>query len=125
MQKDHIMIVASTPQDALDYASSIKGIDKSIEVKALIDEKEALKWAMKHSVKVLIVEDQLAKMGVFSFLKYYRKYILVNPKIILLGNKQQTGEYVISKLLSKNISPRVLAQNVKELLEDSNKSKEK
>ena len=85
-------------------------------VKAFIDEKLALKWAMKHSVKVLILENELAKMQVTSFLAYYRKYILVIPKIILLGNTKNSDSYTISKLLARNVSSRVIAQNVQELL---------
>jgi len=120
LQKEHIMIVVSSVEDAMDYETDIKKLDKAYEVKAFIDEKSALKWALKHSVKVLVVEDQLARMRVNIFLKYYKKYILVIPKIILLGNSKDTDEYAINKLLSKGVSPRVIAQNVKELIINSN-----
>ena len=110
------MIIVSSAEDAMEYESSIKVIDKSYEVKAFIDEKLALKWALKHSVKVLIIEDELARMQVNTFLKYYRKYILVIPKIILLGNSKNTDEYTINKLLSKNMSPKMIGKNVQELL---------
>jgi len=118
LHKDCIMIVASSAQDAMDYEVDIKRVDKSLEVKSFIDEIVALKWAMKHSVKVLVVEDRLAKINVESFLRYYKKYILVIPKIIVLGESVKSEEYSISKLLSKGISPRALADNVKELLSD-------
>ncbi len=116
LHKDYIMIVASSAQDAMDYEVDIKRVDKSFEVKSFIDEISALKWAMKNSVKVLVLEDRLAKINVESFLKYYKKYILVIPKIIVLGESVKSDDYSVSKLLSKGISPRVLAENVKELL---------
>ncbi|MCD4667119.1 MAG: hypothetical protein K8R44_00730 [Sulfurimonas sp.] len=116
IQKEHILIVTTSVDDAMEYESSIKHIDKSYEVKAFIDEKSALKWAIKHSVKVLILEDRLVKFPVNTFLKYYKKYVLVIPKIIILGDNIKSDFYSIEKLLSKNISPRVLAENVKELL---------
>jgi len=118
LHKDCIMIVANSAQDAMDYEVDIKRVDKSIEVKSFIDEVVALKWAMKHSVKVLVVEDRLAKINVETFLRYYKKHILVIPKIIVLGESLKSEEYSISKILSKGISPRVLADNVKELLSD-------
>ncbi|MCD6172928.1 MAG: hypothetical protein J7J96_03935 [Sulfurimonas sp.] len=116
IQKEHILIITTSVDDAMEYESSIKHIDKSYEAKAFIDEKSALKWAIKHSVKVLILEDRLVKFPVNTFLKYYKKYVLVIPKIIILGNNIKSDFYSIEKLLSKNISPRVLAENVKELL---------
>ena len=118
LHKDCIMIVASSAQDAMDYEVDIKRVDESLEVKSFIDEIVALKWAMKHSVKVLVLEDRLAKIHVESFLRYYKKYILVIPKIIVLGESVKSEEYSISKLLSKGISPRALADNVQELLSD-------
>jgi len=120
LQKEQIMIVVSSAEDAIEYESVIKNTDKTYEAKAFIDEKSALKWALKYSIKVLVVEDQLAKMRVNIFLKYYKKYILVIPKIILLGSSKNSDEYAINKLLSKGVSPRVIAQNVKELIADSN-----
>ena len=118
LDKDCIMIVANSAQDAMDYEVDIKRVDKSLEVKSFIDEIVALKWAMKHSVKVLVVEDRLAKINVETFFRYYKKHILVIPKIIVLGESVKSEEYSIAKILSKGISPRALADNVKELLHD-------
>jgi len=120
LHKDYIMIVVSEFDDAIEYELSVKQLDKAYEVKAFIDEKKALKWAIKHSVQVLVIEDRLDKMGVDSFLKYYKRHILVIPKIILLGTSKSSEVYTISKLLSKDSSSRFIAQNVKELLLGSN-----
>jgi hypothetical protein len=114
--KDCIMIVSASANDAMDHESSVKSIDKSYEVKAFIDEKSALKWAIKHSVKVLVLEDRLVKMKAETFLQYYKKYVLLIPKIIILGENIKSIDYSISKLLSSGISSRVLADNVRDLL---------
>ena len=117
--KDCIMAVVSSAQDAMEYESCIKNADKSFNVKSFIDEKAAIKWAMKHSVKVLIVEDVLQKTTVENFLNVYHNKILVRPKIILIGNKPKSSssEYTISKLLLKHSSPRVVSDSVKSMLE--------
>lgn len=114
--KDCIMMVFSSANEAMDHTLSVKSIDKSYEVKAFIDEKTALKWALKHSVKVLVLEDRLAKMRAETFLQYYKKYVLLIPKIVILGESVKSTEYSISKLLSNGVSSRVLAENIKELL---------
>lgn len=116
LHKDYVLVVAGSAQDAMEYETGIKAIDKSIDIKSFIDEKAALKWAMKNSVKILVIEDELAKIRVDTFLKYYKKYILASPKIILLGNKPKSDEFTITKLLSKSVSSRVIAKSVKELL---------
>ena len=118
LEKDQILIMLSDANDALEYEGSIKKTDKTYEVKAFIEEKAALKWAMKHSVKVLIIENELTKMRAATFLQYYKKYVLVIPKIILLGNSKDSDLYTIHKLLPRGISSRVVAQNVQELLAD-------
>lgn len=118
LQRDYIMIVMSDVNDALELESMIKKEDKVYEVKAFIDEKSALKWAMKHSVKLLILESQLTKMPINTFLHYYKKYILVIPKIILLGDGGSSDLYRINKRLSRGVSPKVVARNVKELFTD-------
>ena len=118
-QKDYIMVVVNSAQDAMEYESCIKNADKSFDVKSFIDEKAAIKWAMKNSVKVLVVEDMLQKTSVENFLNVYHNKILVRPKIILIGNKPKSNssDYTISKLLLKNVSPRVVSDSVKSMLE--------
>lgn len=117
INKEHIMIVTSSVEDAIDFEAGLKSLGSSYEVKAFVDEKLALKWAMKHSIKVLILEDYLSRFSAEVFLKYYQKYILVNPKIVLLGNKPSHCPYPLSKLLSKNISPKIVGEYIKDLLE--------
>ena len=56
-------------------------------------------------------------MDADTFFKYYRKYILVVPKIILLGNAKKSDTYTINKLLSRGTSARAIAKNAKELLD--------
>ncbi|MDQ7062095.1 MAG: hypothetical protein Q9M43_13640 [Sulfurimonas sp.] len=118
LQKEHIMIVLGDVSDALELEGIIKKEDKVYEVKAFIDEKSALKWAIKHSVKVLILENILSKMSSATFLQYYKKYVLVIPKIILLGESKNSDLYTIHKLLSRGASSRVIVQDIKELLSD-------
>lgn len=117
-QKDYIMVVVNSAQDAMEYESCIKNADKSFDVKSFIDEKAAIKWGMKNSVKVLVVEDMLQKTSVENFLNVYHNKILVRPKIILIGNKPKSNssDYTISKLLLKNASPRVVSDSVKSML---------
>lgn len=117
LYKDSILIVVGSASDAMDYEQSIRQVDKDYEVKAFIDEKSALQWAMKHSVKILILEDRLAKMAAESFLHYYKRNVLLVPKIIILGNSINSGDYAITKLLNANISARVVAQHVQELIQ--------
>jgi len=115
---DYIIVVASHSEDALDYESDLKHLPKGYKVKSFVDEKKALKWAIKNSVKIVIIEDTLQSMDVTSFLKYYQKYVLITPKVILLGNKPKASSFSITKLLSKSVTPRVISNNVKELLEE-------
>ena len=117
-EKKHVMIMLTDVNDILDFEVAISKIDKSIAVKGFIDEKQGLKWAIKHSIQVLILESQLNKMNADIFLKYYKKYILVIPKIILLGNTKTTDSYTIQKLLSNGISAQKIALEVKELLKE-------
>jgi len=119
--KSHVMVVLSEVSDVLDFEASIKRIDNSIAVKGFIDEKKGLKWAIKHSIKVLIVESQLTKMHVDTFLSYYKKYVLVIPKIILLGNSKSSDSYTIHKLLPRGISAKAVSKNVAELLVEEKK----
>jgi hypothetical protein len=117
-QKDYILIVSSSPEDAMEYEASLKQIDKSNHVKSFIDEKSAIQWAMQNSVNILVLEDILQRTTAGTFLAAYHKNVLVKPKILLIGNRPKTtsDEYTISKLLSKNVSPRALSQTVMELV---------
>lgn len=116
LHKECIMIVVSSAQDAMEYESDIKKIDRSYNVKAFIDEKLALQWGIKNSVKVLVIEDKLTKLQLSTFFKHYKKLIPTLPKIILLGRDSKLNIFTINKVLSKGVSPRVIATNVKKLL---------
>lgn len=115
---DYVIVVASSYEDAMDYESDLKHLPKGYKSKSFVDETKALKWAIKNSVKVLVIEDNLQKMDVTSFFKYYNKYVLITPQVILLGTKPNDTSFPITKLLSKSVTPRVISNNVKELLEE-------
>ena len=115
---DYVVIVSATAGDALDYDAELKQLPKGYKTKAFVDEKRALKWAIHHTVKIIIVEDQLQTMDSTTFLNYYQKYVLITPKIILLGNKPKANTLTITKLLSKGVTPRVILKNVQELLQE-------
>ena len=118
VHKDYILIMVASSQDALDYEASIKSIDKEYDSKAFVDEIQAIKWAMKNSVKLLVVEEQLAKVRVEKFLSLYSKNVLSTPKIILIGEKPKSTLSSISKLLSAGTSSRVIAQSVKSVMDE-------
>jgi hypothetical protein len=116
IHKEFIMVLVNSAQDAMEYESDIKRIDRTYNVKAFIDEKLALQWAIKNSIKVLVVEDRLAKLQLTTFFQHYKKLIPSSPKIILLGRDSKSNIYPINKVLSKGVSPRVIATNVQKLL---------
>ncbi len=113
---DYILIVMSSPQDAMEHESVLKQSCKSIKTKSFIDEKSALKWAVKNSIKILILEDRLQTTTADRFLYVYQKNIFHKPNVIIFGEKPKSSPYSIYKLFSKNASPKVLIDSVKELL---------
>ncbi len=113
---DTIMIVVSSAQDAIEYEAEIKKLNKSYDVKAFIDERAALQWAIKNGTTILVLEDKLSSLQADEFLKRYKKLIYSTPKIILLGEKPKSSLYRISTILSKGVSPRIISQHIKELL---------
>ncbi len=116
IHKESIMIVVNSAQDAMEYEADIKKVDRTYNVKAFIDEKLALQWAIKNDVKVLVIEDKLAKLQLPTFFKHYKKLVSSSPKVILLGRDSKTNIYTINKVLSKGVSPRVISTNVQKLL---------
>jgi ribosomal protein S8 len=118
VQKDYILVVSATSQDAMDHETAIKDLDKSYAVESFIDEIAAIKWAMKNSVKVLALEELLSKVGGEKFLRIYAKNVLSNPKIMFISEKSKFNEVAISKLVSPGASSKVLAQNVKSIIDE-------
>lgn len=116
IQKEYIIVVVSSTQDAMEHESSIKKLNSSYNVKAFVDEKSAIQWAVKNSVKILVIEDHLQNMSVEKFLSAYKKYVTITPKIILLGEKPRTNIYPITSLLSKNCSSKAVIESIKSLL---------
>ena len=116
IHKEYIMVLVNSAQDAMEYESDIKKIDRTYNVKAFIDEKLALQWAIKNNIKVLVIEDKLTKIQLPTFFKHYKKLVSTSPKIILLGRDSKSNIYTINKVLSKGVSPRVISTNVQKLL---------
>lgn len=116
VHKEYILIVVSDAQDAMEYEQSIKYVDQNYDVKSFVDEISAIRWAMKNSVKVLVVEEQLAKVRVEKFLDIYTRNVLSTPKIVLIGDKPKINTISISKLVAVGASARVIAQGVQSVL---------
>ena len=116
VQKDYIIIVVNSAQDAMEYEKSIKTLKLACDVKAFVDEKSAVKWAIKNSVKILVIEDKLQNVNVEKFLQVYKKHVTLTPKIILLGEKPRSNSYPITCLLSRNASPKVITDNIKSII---------
>lgn len=119
-QKEYILLVLTSSQDAMEYEVAIKQSMKNAYVKSFLDEKTAIKWAMKNSVKVVLLEDMLQNTNAAKFLEVYHNNILIKPKIILMGSKPKLNSnlYTISKLLFKGSTPRVVAEAVKSVIEN-------
>ena len=120
-QKENILIVVKDLQDALEFESAIKINNKQFDIKSFVDELSAIKWAMKNSVALLIVAEQLSKARVENFLDLYNRNVLSSPKVIVLGNKPKTHSISVQKLLPDGVSPRVLAKAVESLIGEEEK----
>lgn len=116
VQRDYIVIVVKSALDAMEYESCIKGLKTTLDVKSFVDEKNAIKWAINNSVKILIVEDHLQSVNVDKFLHVYKKHVSITPKIVLLGEKPKANSFSINCLLSRNASPKIVAENIRTLL---------
>lgn len=116
VQRDYIVIVVKSALDAMEYESCIRNLKTTFDVKSFVDEKSAIKWAINNSVKILIVEDHLQNVNVDKFLHVYKKHVSITPKIVLLGEKPKANSFSINCLLSRNASPKVVAENIRSLL---------
>jgi len=115
IHKEYVLIVVNDPQDAMEFKSTIRILDKEIETMTFIDPTKALKWAIKNSIRVLVLENPLSNIHVENFLKNYKQHILSAPKIIILGDKPTSHEYSITKILSQNSTSMFVAKNIQEL----------
>ncbi len=118
IHKEYILIVMGSSEDVLDYEEGIKSSDKTYNTKIFVDEREAIKWAMKNSVKVLVLEEQLVKVGAERFLEIYAKNVLSSPMVVLVGDKPKNNKIPISKLLARGASSRVVAHAVRDCVEN-------
>ena len=117
IHKEYILIVMASSEDVLDYEMAIKSMKKTYETKTFINELEAIKWAMKNSIKVLVLEEELVKVRAERFLEIYAKNVLSKPKIVLIGDKPKNSKISIEKLVAHNASSRVVAQAVRDCIE--------
>jgi len=118
LQKDYILIVSASAQDALDYSQYIQSSDKTLVVKSFISELESIKWAMINSVKIVVLDDMLLSTSAQKYLDYYHNHIFSKPKIILIGNSTniKSSTYSISKVLPMYVQPKILVNSLNELL---------
>jgi hypothetical protein len=118
MQRDYILIVSASVQDALDYTQCIQSLDKTLVVKSFISELESIKWAMINTVKILVLEDRLLTTSAQKYLDYYHSHIFSKPKIILIGNSSgiKSSNYTITKQLPENVSTNALVSALNTLL---------
>jgi len=118
VQRDYIMIVSASAQDALDYSQYIQSLDKTLVVKSFISELESIKWAMINSVKIVVLDDILLSTTAQKYLDYYHNHIFSKPKIVLIGNSTdiKSSTYSISKSLPMYVQPKVLVDSLNQLL---------
>jgi len=117
-EKNYILVLTSNVHDALDYTNYIQKTDNNLCVKSFISELESIKWAMLHTIKIIIIEDTLLSTTAQKYLDYYHTHIFSKPKIILIGNANsiQSTQYSISSVLPKHIQPKTLTDTLKALL---------
>ena len=117
--KEYIVVLCSSAQEAMEYEQSIKSIDKSYNVKSFIDEKSCIKFSMIYSIKLIVIEEKLRKTDANSFLNYFHSHIISKPKILYIGNTnpKYSSNYHIDKKLPANVSGRVVATSVKDILD--------
>lgn len=117
--KEYIVVMVADARDAVEYVNAIKRIDKTYHIKSFIDEKSAIRWAINNSVKVLVLEENLQNTSATRFLEIYGNNVLLSPKVVLIGDKPKLSDNMkINRLLSKNTSLKIIAQNVKSLYEE-------
>jgi BMFP domain-containing protein YqiC len=119
IQKEYILIISSSSQDAMEYQYSMKELEKDYKIKSFVDELLALKWSMKNNVKLIIIDEYLSITTAKKFLDAYHTHILSKPKIIIIGEHQElhTKAFSVHKILSPAQSQHALLKTAKELLE--------
>jgi len=117
-QKDYILIVTASSQDALDYSQYIQSMDKTLIVKSFISELESLKWAMTNTIKVIVLESKLISTNAKEYLDYYHNNIFSKPKIILIGNDVniRSNNYIVTDTLPKYAQPQILIKSLNKIL---------
>ena len=119
IHKEYILIIMSSSEDVIEHDMTLKRLQKNLNIKAFIDEKSAIVWAKKNTVKILIMEERLRSMSAKRFLDLYQKNVFVQPEIIFLGNKPQSITHKINIELSNNVSSKIISDKVKIILDNA------
>ncbi len=121
VHRDYIMVVCYDAHDAIDYESALHQGCEKFAAKAFIDELKALKWAVTHSVKYIVIEESLRVATAQKFLDSYHDNIFSKPKIIVIGTSLpiHSKKYVIDKRVASGISPQALRKEVQKVIEVS------
>ncbi|SFV49829.1 hypothetical protein MNB_SM-7-1450 [hydrothermal vent metagenome] len=119
VQKDCIVILMQSAQDAMECEQCLQHYCKDMRIKAFIDEVLAFKWAADNHVKVIILEVYLNSMDAKKFLDIYHNAILSKPKIILIGDQLHISskKYSISKQLGTSVMANKVAEAVCEAVQ--------
>lgn len=117
IQKEYILIISANAEDALDYQCQISRITQDFKIKSFTDELSALKWSMKHNVKIIVIENILEITNAKKFLDVYHTNISTKPKIILIGNDYiHSNKYIVYKILSHGVTPQAVASTIKNII---------
>lgn len=118
VQKDCILILIESAQDAMEYEKILQASCEEMKVKAFIDEVAAFKWAMSNHIKVIVLEEYVNSINAKKFLDFYHNAILSKPKIIVLGDTQHisASKYCVTKQLRANASAKKVVDTVCEVL---------
>jgi len=118
-QKDYILIITASSQDALDYSQYIQSVDKTLVVKSFISELESLKWAMTNTIKIIVLESKLISTNAKEYLDYYHNHIFSKPKIILIGDdiNVRSNNYIVTDTLPKYAQPQILIKSLNKILD--------
>jgi len=117
MHKNYILLIQSSYQEIMDNEFELKKRVKSCAVKSFTNELSSLQWAMKNSVKVIVIENNLQSTNAQKYLDAYHNNILSKPKIIVIGNIEIVSkEYKVDKILNSSVAPALLAKTINNLL---------
>ena len=118
VHKDYVLVVCVNAQDAMDYELALQQVCQNFGVKAFIDEISALRWAVTHSVKYIVVEEMLQITNAKKFLDAYHNNIFSKPKVIVVGENVvlHSKQYDVAKTFPASLSPHNVATQLKSFI---------